>query len=121
MIRIGSVAIGAIAIHLGLGWAWTVLAGVGIGLWHGQTLRSMGIGALGVGLGWATLVGYSFLASGPSTRVMIDTVGGLMGNTADWLVVAATVLIGSLLGMLGGLVGGQFARLFGLRSAATPK
>lgn len=115
MVRISIAAIATVAIHLLLGWAWTVLVGVAIGGWSGQTRRSMIIGALGVGLGWAALVAYNFVVAGPSTRIMIETMGELMGNTAGGVVVAATLLIGGVLGALGGLLGGQSARLVDLR------
>lgn len=102
-------AVVALAFHLTLGWMWTTGAGVAGGLVaarHGWL-----VGLLGVAVDWAVLVGYSMLGAGAATEIMIRTVGDILGNTPGAAVVAATVLIGALLGGLGGVVGTATRRL----------
>jgi len=107
VVRVLGTMVVALGLHLTLGWAWTFGAGVvgGVAAPH----RGWLIGLLGVALDWAVLVGYNSMVAGAATEVMIGTMGGIFGNTAGTVVVAATVFIGALLGGLGGLVG-MFAR-----------
>lgn len=100
----------ALVLHLLLGWAWTLGAGVVGGLWAGR--RGWLVGALGVGLGWLVLVVYSYLAAAPAVGEMTRVMGALMGGLGGWVVVLATVLLGTLLGLLGGIIGGQLHLLF---------
>lgn len=99
----------SIALHLLLGWGWTLLAGIAGGLWASR--RGWFVGAVGVGLGWGALIGYNFIvALGPVTA-MTTTMGGIIGNLPGLATVVFTLLIGILLGLLGGAIGGQI-RLF---------
>ena len=112
----------ALALHLTLGWAWTLGAGLAGGAWAGR--RGWLTGAAGVALGWAALVAYHFAAAPGATVRMARTVGGLLGNLPGFATVLATVLIGAALGAAGGLVGQQLRRLFwtadrGPRTAAS--
>lgn len=93
----------SLALHLTLGWAWTVLAGVAGG-WLARR-RGWLVGLVGVGGAWLALVGYSFLVAPMPTRAMAGAMGGIMGNLPGWAVVALTLLIGLVLGGLGGGIG----------------
>jgi len=101
-------AVLALALHLALGWAWTL----GAGLVGGVIAPRHGglVGLLGVGLEWAALVGYNYIVAGAAMAVMTSTLGGILGNTPGTMVVAATVFIGALLGGLGGTVGALMRR-----------
>ena len=99
----------ALALHLVLGWAWTLGAGVAAGLWAGQ--RGWLIGAAGVALEWAALVVYNVVVAPEAITRMARTMGEVMGNLPGFVTVLATVLIGALLGALGGYLGGQIRRL----------
>ncbi len=105
----------ALLLHSTLGWGWTVLAGLAAGGWIARPTPGLKIGAAGVGLEWAAWVVFSYLTAAPATGVMLNTVGGVMGNSPPALVVGATVCIGALLGALGGLTGGLLGRLFDRR------
>lgn len=109
----------AFALHLLLGWAWTILAGIVVGVWQGR--RGWLVGAAGVGLSWLGLVVYNLVvAPGPVGR-MADTLGGILGNLPGFAVMALTVLIGVLLGVVGGGLGTRLGLLFGLHfDASTP-
>ena len=107
-------AILALVLHLLLGWMWTVLAGVVVGVWKGP--RGWLFGGIGVGLSWLGLVIYNFVvAAGPVGR-MTDTFGGILGNLPGFVIVAITVLLGVLLGMIGGGLGTQLGLLLKQRS-----
>lgn len=111
MLRILITAALALLLHLTLGWAWTLLAGVIGGVWARRWGRAMLVGAIGVGLDWAVLVGYNLIVAGAETRIMTGIMGALIGNTPGAVVVAATVLIGALIGALGGWMGSQLHQL----------
>ena len=105
----------AFLLHVLLGWAWTILAGLAGGLWIGR--RGWLVGGIGVGLSWLGLVLYNIaVAAGPVGR-MAETFGGILGNLPGPLIVALTVLIGGLLGAVGGALGTQISLLIGGRSA----
>ena len=99
----------ALVLHMLLGWAWTLLAGVVAGVWVGR--RGWLVGGMGVGLSWLVLIVYNFImASGPVGR-MTETLGGILGNLPGFAVVGITLLIGVLLGTLGGGFGTQIRLL----------
>lgn len=102
-LRVAVVAVLALALHLLLGWRWTILAGIVGGAWVDR--RGWLVGALGVGLDWAVLVLYNYATARAATQVMTETMGRLLGNMPSLVVVAATVLIGGLIGVLGGAIG----------------
>lgn len=93
----------ALVLHLALGWTWTIVAGIVGGAWAVQ--RGWVVGALGVGLDWAVLVLYNYATARAATQGMADTVGELLGNMPAPVVVAATVLTGTLIGGVGGALG----------------
>jgi hypothetical protein len=102
-----AVAACALLLHLTLGWAWTLGAGVLAGLFVPK--RGWLVGTLGVTLNWAVLITYNYVVAPAATQAMVDTMGGIIGNTPGMAVVAGTLSIGMLLGGLGGGVG-TFAR-----------
>jgi hypothetical protein len=115
-----------LGLHVALGWAWTVGGGVLVGLWRPR--RGWVWGASGGALGWASLVGYTAATAPASLRLLLETVGALGGNIPEEAVVGATVVLGSALGALGGVLGSavrlllpasarqyRFARLFSQR------
>lgn len=107
----------ALAVHLTLGWAWTLGAGVLGGALAAR--RGWLVGALGVGLSWTVLVVYSAVAAPEPFAILLDTLGGILGNTPGALAVALTLLIGVLLGALGGIIGSQLGALTAGPSAAS--
>lgn len=103
-----------LVLHLLLGWMWTMLAGMAVGVWIGR--RGWFVGGIGVGLSWLGLVLYNFVvAAGPVGR-MTDTFGGILGNLPGFVIVVITVLLGVLLGMIGGGLGTQLGLLLKPRS-----
>ncbi len=111
--KILTTAIVALALHLTLGWAWTLGAGIAGGAW--AVRRGWLVGAAGVALEWAALVGYNLIVAAGPVRELARVLGGLLGNLPGWVVVLLTVLLGAALGALGGFIGTQAARL--LRTA----
>lgn len=103
----------SIVLHVLLGWGWTLGAGIVGGLWAGRT--GWLVGGAGVGAGWTAGVVYSAYVAPASTRILLDTLaqlfGSALGNIPDSLIVAVTILIGAVLGMLGGLIGTQLRAL----------
>ena len=106
-LHILAVTAGALLLHITLGWAWTVGAGVLAGLLITQCGWLAGM--LGVTFDWAVLVAYNYAVAPDATLIMADTMGSIIGNTPGIAVVAGTVLTGALLGGLGGWTG-AFAR-----------
>ncbi len=116
MLKTAVTAVISVALHVLLGWMWTLGAGVVGGLWAQR--NGWLVGGAGVGLGWAAAVIYSLWVAPASMRILLDTLaqlfGQMSGNFPDGLVVGATILIGAVLGALGGVIGAQ------LRPQATP-
>ncbi len=90
-------------LHVALGWAWTVAGGVIVGLWQPRRGWLLGLG--GAALGWATLIGYTALVAPGGLRLLLDTLGALVGNIPGEAVVGASVVLGGGLGALGGAIG----------------
>mgnify|MGYP006307598319 CR=1 FL=1 len=107
LVQIAVVAILALGVHLALGWVWTLGVGGLGGVF--MTRRGWLVSMLGVAFDWAVLVGYNYVAAPAATQTMVDTMGGILGNTSGMAVVAGTILIGMLLGGVSGAVG-TFAR-----------
>lgn len=94
----------SIAVHLMLGWKWTVFAGT-IGGLVAQRFSGWLVGAGGVALGWGAFVVYTAAVAPASLLVMVDTLATLAGNIPGEAMVGLTVLLGGLLGALGGGIG----------------
>lgn len=90
-------------LHVVLGWAWTVAGGVLVGLWKPRRGWLLGLG--GAALGWATLIGYTALVAPGGLRILLETMGALVGNIPGEAVVGASVVLGGGLGALGGAIG----------------
>ena len=95
----------ALILHLLLGWAWTILAGVVVGVWQGR--GGWLVGGIGVGASWLTLVLYNVIVATEPVGRMTDTLGGILGNLPGIAVIIITMLIGVLLGLVGGGLGTQ--------------
>ena len=100
----------ALVVHLALGWAWTLAAGIAGGAWARQ--RGWLVGLVGVAAAWAALVAYNFAIAPDATVRMARTVGGLLGNLPGFVTVLATVFVGALIGAVGGFVGQQLRALW---------
>ena len=98
-----------LVVHLVFGWAWTILAAVGVGYWHGR--RGWLAGAICVGVSFVLLILYNFVvAPGPTVR-MGTVMGGILQNVPAWAVFALTGLIGVLIGTAGGGLGSGLRRI----------
>ena len=103
----------SVIIHVFLGWAWTITSGAAVGFLFGR--HGWIYGALVVGGDWVVLLIYSYLVDARALRVMTETMGSIMGNMPSFAIVAITVLIGALLGLVGGAAGTQLRHLFAAR------
>jgi len=106
----------SLALHLTLGWEWTVLSGVVAGYW--ALRRGWVLGAAGLGLAWLLVVGYNFVVAGGPVSLMTETLGGVLGNLPGWVIVGVTLLQGMVLGGLGGFAGTQLRGILGRRPVA---
>jgi hypothetical protein len=98
------------ALHWGVGWGATPLAGAVAGAWSARW--HWWAGAASVGLAWAGATVYTAAVAPGSFRVLLDTLGALGGNIPGAALVALPVLTGSLLGALGGAIGRQLRLLW---------
>lgn len=99
----------SLVLHLALGWAWTLAAGVAAGLWVGH--GGWHLGSTSVGTGWLILIIYDFGVDARAVKLMTQTVGSILGNMPFLVIVALTLLIGALLGAVGGAAGTQLNML----------
>lgn len=100
----------AILLHVFLGWAWTVLAGVLAGMWITSS-RGWLVGAAVVALDWLLLVIWNYVLAGHEVSRMLTAVGGIVGNLPGPVIVGVTLLVGAFLGTFGGLIGSSIAAL----------
>lgn len=108
-LKIAVVAALSVALHLVLGWGWTLGAGIVAGVWAGP--RGWLLGGAGVGLAWGVLVLYNFAVAAGPVEQMAATMGGILGGVPGAATLGLTLLIGMLLGAAGGGVGTQLRRL----------
>lgn len=99
----GATAALCISVHLLFGWQATLLAGIPVGLLRRR--HALVLGAAGVGLGWLLLVGYNLAVASHETVRMLHFMGSLLGNMPVPGVVAVTMLLGGVLGLLGSWIG----------------
>lgn len=99
----------ALALHVVLGWPWSILGGLAAG-WlepRGGWWR----GALAVGSAWLILIGYNVLAAAGPVREMHRVVASVAGNLPAWTIPVLSVFVGLSLGAAGGLVGTSLRRV----------
>lgn len=95
--------VAAFFLHLLLGWAFTMLAGIVAGLWHGH--GGWRLGAAAVTLDWAVWLIYSYAVDARAVHLMTQTIGSILGNMPFFIIVGLTLMIGTLLGAAGGFIG----------------
>ena len=100
----------ALLLHILIGWQWTILAGVVYGF-LGPRLVWLHA-ALACGLAWTLLVLWNYAVAPLETGRMTETVGGLFGNIAPSAVVALTILLCALCGLIGALIGRRLHLIF---------
>lgn len=100
----------AFLLHWLLGWVWTVLAGIVMGIWYER--RGWLVGGIAVGVSWGALITFTFAADLAATRRMIDIMGSIFGGLPGFIVPVATLLMGVLLGASGGLFGAGLRNLW---------
>ncbi|MEM8559510.1 MAG: hypothetical protein AAGG50_16955 [Bacteroidota bacterium] len=98
----------ALALHLTLGWAWSVLAAVLGGFAMGR--GGSAVGALGLVLPWAGLVLWNLAFYGPPMARMTEAVGGIIGGLPGFVVPLITLAIALALGTLGGATGASLRK-----------
>lgn len=116
IVRFLMITVAAVLLHVGLGWEWTILAGVTAGFWFRR--HAWAVGAVAVGLDWMILVLYSYAMDARAVGRMTDAVAGILGNMPAFAVVAITLLIGLLIGGFGGATGAQLKRVLRRRRAS---
>lgn len=107
----------ALVLHLLLGWAWTLAAGIAGGF--RAVRQGWLVGALGVGLDWLAFLLYNYLVAQAATSELVRVLGDVLGGLPGVAVLGLTLLIGLVLGALGGFIGAQAARLFHATSPRT--
>jgi len=99
-------------LHVAVGWEWTVAAAVLVGVL--SIRRGWLAGFLALALAWGGVLLGSYLMAPGASGVLLDVISGLIsGNTTPAVAVASTLIFGGLLGLAGGVIGGQ------LRAMAT--
>ena len=94
----------ALALHILLGWQWSLIGGVIAGF--GVRRFAWAAGMIAVALSWMLLVVYNFAVAPAEMARFVKIASGLFGNMPGPMLVLATILIGALLGVLGGMTGG---------------
>ncbi|MEO1727022.1 MAG: hypothetical protein AAFR95_08325 [Bacteroidota bacterium] len=98
----------ALALHVILGWAWSVLGAVlgGFVMGRGGSV----VGALGLVLPWSALVLWNLAFFGPEMARMTEAVGSLLGGLPSFVVPLLTLVSAFVLGTLGGLTGASLRK-----------
>lgn len=92
-----------IALHVLLGWAFTVLgAASGAAL---ANRRGWMVGLVGGAASWLLLATWSRTVDAAAVDEMLRVVGAILGNLPGVAVFLATVAIGAVLGLAGGWLG----------------
>lgn len=111
--RFATLLLLTVLLHVLLGWEWTILAGVAAGYVYDR--RGWLLGALIVAADWLLLVLFNVLVDARAIGAMTAAVGSILGNMPSFAVVAMTLCIGFLLGLLGGAAGTQLRHLVARR------
>lgn len=91
------------ALHLLLGWAWSMGGGIIVGLYNPR--RAWLWGGISVGLDWALFVLHAFIVAAEPTWRLTDILGAMFGNIPGALIPFMTVFVGILIGIAGGSLG----------------
>lgn len=97
-------ALSALALHILLGWQWSIVGGVAAG--YGARRFAWAAGMIAVALSWMLLVVYNFAVAPAEMARFVKITSALFGNMPGPMLVLTTILIGALLGLLGGMIGG---------------
>ena len=106
----------ALALHITLGWAWTMIAGI-IGGFGAQD-RGWLVGALGVGLSWLLIILWNLFFVGGHLASMVQALGAGLGNVPGVVLVAVSLMVGVILGALSGYLGQSISALVDDRAPA---
>lgn len=113
-------ALCALALHILLGWQWSLIGGIVAG--YGVRRFAWAAGMIVVALSWILLVVYNFAVAPAEMARFVKITSGLFGNMPGPILVLTTILIGALLGVLGGIIGGLARNLTpGFRSSEQDK
>lgn len=93
------------AAHVLIGWWATPFAALVGGVWKGR--GGWWLGAMALVVEWGAWVAYSYLVNPAPFGRMTATMGAILGNLPSAAIVAATLFMAALLGLLGGLAGTQ--------------
>lgn len=107
----------AVLLHVLLGWEWTIVAGVAAGYVYGK--RGWLVGAAIVASDWLLLLVFNYFVDARAIGSMTAAMGSILGNMPSFAVVAITLLIGFLIGLVGGAAGTQLRHLVSRRRTTT--
>ena len=96
-------AVCMLVMHLVAGWAIAPFGAVVGGFV--ATRRGLIVGAVGGLASWSILVAWNWSVDPQATAEMTRVVSSLLGNLPAGMTVVLTLLLGTVLGMLGGWVG----------------
>ncbi|MFC2085840.1 hypothetical protein ACFLRO_01365 [Bacteroidota bacterium] len=99
----------ALALHVLLGWQWSIIGGVAAGL--GTKRFGWAAGMISVSIAWLVLVAYNFSVAPAEMARFVAITSRLFGNLPGPLLVVMTISLGGLLGLLGGIIGGLIRSL----------
>ncbi len=102
--------VAAFLLHLGLGWQWTVLGGLIAGL--SSSRWGALVGGFAVTLEWAALVLFNFAVAPAESARFVDIGSRLLGGMAPAMLVAATVALGGIVGLMGGAIGSRVRAIY---------
>lgn len=102
-----AVAVGvivALALHVMLGWMWSVAGSLVAGFMVSK--RSAWSGALTLIVSWALLIGWNMAVAPAENLNMMETMAELLGGMPGFVIPFATLLIAAVLGLAAGALGG---------------